>query len=141
MSTKLKDIKKWCEKEIHENLPVAILSDKSISYKNYRIKQNKIYWELTKKNSDIVIEKFNTKTSALLAAKFYDSYNYNKLVDIKNLDRKYYYNLIDIEIYKDKLKRTKNLERRDILINRKELSEQKIALYKLEIANHFKNEF
>lgn len=141
MVTKVKELKKYIEREIQNNLPVTVLADKSIVYKKYRIKHSKSSWELTYVYSGDIIEKFYTKSSALLAAKFYDHYDFSKYINIKDLDRKYYNNLADVEIYTDQIKRTSNIEKKDILINRKELSEQRISLYRDEIAVQFKNEF
>jgi len=141
MGQKVKELKKHIEREIHKNLPVSILPDKSIVYKKYRIKPNKTKWELTYQHTGDVIEKFNTKTSALLAAKFYDGYNFSKYINIKDLDRRYQNNLSDIEIYNEQIRRTSDIEKKDILTNRKELSEQRISLYREEIAVQFKNEF
>ena len=141
MGQKVKELKKHIEREIHKSLPVSILPDKSIVYKKYRIKHNKTKWELTYQHTGDVIEKFYTKTSALLAAKFYDGYNFSKYINIKDLDRRYQNNLSDIEIYNEQIRRTSDIEKKDILINRKELSEQRISLYREEIAVQFKNEF
>jgi len=141
MGQKVKELKKYIEREIHKNLPVSILPDKSIVYKKYRIKQNKTKWELIYQHTGDVIEKFNTKSSALLAAKFYDGYDFSKYINIKDLDRRYYSNLSDIEIYNEQIRRTSDIEKKDILTNRKELSEQRISLYREEIAVQFKNEF
>lgn len=141
MVTKVKEFKKYIEREIDKNLPVAVLSDKSLVYKKYRIKHYKAKWELTNQHTGDVIEKFNTKSSALLAAKFYDHYDFSKYINIKDLDRRYHCNLVDIEIYKEQIRRTTDIEKKDILTNRKELSEQRISLYREEIAVQFKNEF
>ncbi len=141
MVTKVKELKKYVEQEVDRSLPVTVLPDNSLAYKKFRIKREQDKWNLRYIKSQDVIDSFYTKSSALLAAKFYEHNNFNLYVGIKDLDRKYYYNNVDIDIYKEQIKRTQDPIKREILYNRYDLSEHRSRLYKEQIASEFKTHF
>lgn len=142
MSTKVKALKKFVEQELETKLPVKILPDQSIIYKKFRIKKNKQNkWNLRYLSNNDIIDSFNTKSSALLAAKFYDGYHFSKFVEIKELDRKWHANLVDIDIFKHKISSTKDFDKKSIFETRLDLSQRRYNLYKEEIAIRLKTEF
>lgn len=141
MVTKVKELKKYVEQELDRSLPVTVLPDNSLAYKKFRIKREQDKWNLRYIKSQDVIDSFYTKSSALLAAKFYEHNNFNLYVGIKDLDRKYYYNNVDIDIYKEQIKRTQDPIKREILYNRYDLSEHRSRLFKEKIASEFKTHF
>jgi len=141
MVTKVKELKKYVEQELDRSLPVTVLPDNSLAYKKFRIKREQDKWNLSYIKSQDVIDSFYTKSSALLAAKFYEHNNFNLYVGIKDLDRKYYYNNVDIDIYKEQIKRTQDPIKREILYNRYDLSEHRSRLFKEQIASEFKTHF
>jgi hypothetical protein len=141
MVTKVKELKKYVEQEVDRSLPVTVLPDNSLAYKKFRIKREQDKWNLRYIKSQDIIDSFYTKSSALLAAKFYEHNNFNLYVGIKDLDRKYYYNNVDIDIYKEQIKRTQDPIKREILYNRYDLSEHRSRLFKEQIASEFKTHF
>ena len=141
MVTKVKELKKYVEQELDRSLPVTVLPDNSLAYKKFRIKREQDRWNLRYIKSQDIIDSFYTKSSALLAAKFYEHNNFNLYVGIKDLDRKYYYNNVDIDIYKEQIKRTQDPIKREILYNRYDLSEHRSRLFKEQISSEFKTHF
>ena len=141
MVTKVKELKKYVEQELDRSLPVTVLPDNSLAYKKFRIKREQDKWNLRYIKSQDIIDSFYTKSSALLAAKFYEHNNFNLYVGIKDLDRKYYYNNVDIDIYKEQIKRTQDPIKREILYNRYDLSEHRSRLFKEQISSEFKTHF
>ena len=141
MVTKVKELKKYVEQELDRSLPVTVLPDNSLAYKKFRIKREQDKWNLRYIKSQDVIDSFYTKSSALLAAKFYEHNNFNLYVGIKDLDRKYYYNNVDIDIYKEQIKRTQDPIKREILYNRYDLSEHRSRIFKEQISSEFKTHF
>jgi hypothetical protein len=142
MNTKIKDLKKFVENEIKVNLHVTILPDQSLVYKKYRIKKTKNNtWELKQIKSSDIISYFNTKSSALLAAKFYDNQYFNKFIEIKELDRKLISNLVDIEIYKTRLNSNIDYEKRLLFEIKLDMCQRRYSHCKKEIAGRLKTEF
>lgn len=128
------------EEEI-KKIPLVVISDKVLAYKKFKIKQDKKgMWVLIDPHGDIV-DKFRIKTTASLAAKFYDQTNLKKFNEIKILDGQYWCNYIDSEIFEYRYKTTKDLERKDYFICRWELSKSRTARYKNEISSLFKANF
>jgi len=68
-----KKLEKFLE-DVNDIMPLTILPDGSVAYKNYVIKKNKdASWTLSRiqNQSKIFIEVFNLKSSALLAANYH----------------------------------------------------------------------
>ena len=124
-----------------KNIPLVVISDKLIAYKNFKIKQDKKgFWILIDPQGD-VIDKFRIKTTASLAAKFYDRTNLKKFNEVKILDSQYWHNRIDSEIFEYKYKTTKDFDKKDYFISRWELAKSRSTHYKNEISSLFKANF
>ena len=142
LSYKARQLEQMFKQDVSNLLPVTVLADKSIVYKKYRIVRNKLgIFELRYVKTGDLIDKFRTKSSALLAAKFYDKDNFTRYNEVVSLDTRYYINLTDSEIFRHKVKTTKDLERRDLFQWRFELTEQRAKSYKDEITRLFKTHF
>jgi len=135
-------LEKFLEDEFKKTIPLAVMPDNSIVYKNYKIKQNKQKtWDLKYLKTGDLISQFRTKTSAILAAKFYDKNQINNFNDIKNLDLGYWNSSLDSNFFQEKLKTTKDLEKRDLFQCRFELTRSRAAKYKDELSRMFKANF
>lgn len=86
---KAEKLEHFLEEEFSKKLPIAVLSDKSLVYKTFRIKQTKQGpWALRWAKTGDFIDNFRTKTGALLAAKFYDTNRFDRYNEVKILDLK-----------------------------------------------------
>lgn len=135
-------LKKFLDDEFSKNVPVLVLPDKSLVYKNYKIKQNKHGdWELKSATMHDLIGIFKAKTSAVLAAKFYQNNNFNRYNEIKELDRRYSNNSIDATIFKYRLNTTKDTEKKDLYMWRLEIATERAKECKSKITQMFKSNF
>jgi hypothetical protein len=138
--TQAKKLESFLEEEL-KKIPLVVLPDKSIVYKNYKIRQNKLgFWVLKHINGDF-IDQFRIKTTASLAAKFYDQTNFKRYNEIKLLDSQYWNSNTDAEIFKYKYTNTKDLDKRDIFMWRWEVTKGRAERYKSEISAIFKSNF
>lgn len=138
----IKELAQQFESEINSSLPVAVLSNGNMIYKDYLVKQlaNGNWGIINIKNKDLV-EQYFLKTCALMAAKAYSSINMTKFVEIKELDNKYWANYSDSVIYKTNIKTAKEYERYLVLLTKLEESNRKTRFYKDEISRMFKWSF
>lgn len=133
----------FLEEEFSKSLPVAILPDNSIAYKNYKIKRNK--------NGSFNLQfggigfdsigQFNLKACALIAAKRHDKCHLEGFKEVADLDRKYWNNFTDAKYYEQRMKTSKDLDRYCILNSRLDLSKERAASYKDQIQRLFKQTF
>lgn len=128
----------FLEAEFKQKAPVAIMPDRSLVYKTFRIKQNKQEkWDLFRARG-FVIDSFNLKACALIAARYYNNNEISKYNEIKALDEYYSRNAIDAVIFKHNYKRTKDPVTRDNSLWRWEISDHKAKYAKSQITTKFK---
>lgn len=136
-----KQLESFLEEEFKKKIPLVVLPDKSIVYKRYKIKQNKQgFWLLTLANGD-TIDQFRIKTTATLAAKFYDQTNFSRYNQVKSLDTHYWNNSNDASFFKYRYEHATDLVKRDIFMWRWELADHRAKRYKEEISTMFKSNF
>jgi hypothetical protein len=136
-----KQLESFLEEEFKKKTPLAVLPDKSIVYKRYKIKQDKQgFWNISIGTGD-VIDQFRIKTTATLAAKFYDQTNFNRYNQIKSLDIQYWNNSNDASFFKYRYEHAKDLDKRDIYMWRWEQADHRAKRYKEEISVMFKANF
>lgn len=142
---KTKPIKELAEElsnDLDSTLPVSVLPNGSVVYKNYIVKQTKNNnWGLFYTSQGDLIEEFFLKTCALMAAKAYSKTNLEKYVEIKQLDTKYRASYCDNLVYRKNIKTAKEFERYMILLNKLEESDTKVKYYKETISRMFKWSF
>ena len=120
---------------------MAVLPDKSIVYKRYKIKQRKDGdWQLGYIDGDS-IDTFRIKTTASLAAKFYDQTNFKRYNEVKSLDLHYWNNSNDASFFKHRYENAKDLFKRDIYMWRWEQADNRAKRCKEEISSMFKSNF
>jgi hypothetical protein len=138
-----KQLENFLEEELQKNIPVSVLPDKSIAYKNYRVKP-KADGSFDLHYGGIGferLEKFNLKACALMAAKRHDRVQMEGFKEIIDLDRKYWSNYADTKYFEQKIKITKDIEKYCILHSRLDLSKHRAENYKEKIQSLFKMSF
>jgi hypothetical protein len=136
-----KQLETFLEDEFKKKLPLVVLADKSIIYKRYTIRQNKQgSWALSLAGGD-VIDQFRIKTTAILAAKFYDQTNFNRYNEVKSLDIQYWNNSVDASFFKYRCDHATDLIKRDIFMWRWEQVDHRAKRYKEQISSMFKANF
>lgn len=139
---KAQQLETFLREELSKELPIAILADKSIVYKHYKIKQNKHgLWILRYVKTGDFIENFRTKSAALLAAKFYDRNRLHQFNEIKVLDTEYWTGLSDSQIFKYRIDTAKDLDRKDMLRSRYDIATAKSKRSAGKISQLFKTYF
>lgn len=129
------------EDELKTKVPLLPLKDGSIVYKTYKIKKdNNNNWNLMHFRGDLV-DTFNLKASAILAAKYYNNNQLTNYNHIKNLDVKYWTNSNDAYIFSKKFKNIKDITKKMIYVSRYELTNSRAANCKQEIISLFKHNF
>lgn len=136
-----KQLESFLEDEFKKKIPILVLPDKSLVYKRYKIKQNKIgNWELSYIDGDRIAE-FRIKTTATLAAKFYDQTNFRRYNEVQQLDIHYWNNSNDATFFKHRYENAKDLEKRDLFMWRWEQADHRAKRYKETISSMFKSNF
>ena len=138
-----KKLEKFLE-DVNDMMPLTILPDGSVSYKNYIIKKNKdSTWTLSRiqNQSKIFIDSFNLKSSALVAANYHRTNRIDLLIETKILDEHYWANYNDHLTFKELYKKTKDLVKRDLYLWRGELTRDRADYYRDKISNAFATSF
>jgi len=139
---KAAELEIFLQEELKKELPVAILPDKSIVYKNYRVKPTKKgLWNLTYAKTGDYITNFRTKSAALLGAKFYDKNRFQHFNEVRLLDTEYWNNLTNCEIFKYRISTAKDLDRKDMLRSRYDLAHAKTKRSAEKLSLMFKTHF
>lgn len=139
---KIAELAEQFSHELDKKLPISVLPDGAIVYKDYLIKaNNKGNWIVYNFKQKQTVGEYFLKTCALMAAKAYDSIRLEKFNEIKRIDTQYWANHSNTQIFKHNIKNTKEFERYLILLNRLEESQAKEQFYKDEISRMFKWSF
>lgn len=134
---KSRQLEKILADEVKNSSPITVVDNKTIIYKNYQIVQDEdTMWSLIKNTT--TIDRFNLKSSALIAAKCYNFTSLSKLQEIKSLDNKYWANLSDSEMFRSRYENSKDLDKKDIYYARWQVTYNRVKFYKHKITQKFK---
>ena len=134
-------LERFLEDEFTKKIPIVVLPNKDLIYKRFKIRKNKAGdWEFRHVSGDL-IDKFNLKVTAVLAAKFYDISRFDKYNEIKNLDTGYYTNSVDSIRFRQRLDESRQLDRKELYASRYGVTAFRAQLYKEQISNIFRNNF
>ncbi len=134
-------LESYLTEEFQKELPIALMPDGSIVYKNYKIKQTKQKtWKLYRIGGNM-IDSFNLKACALMGAKLYSINRLSSYNEVKNLDQSYQKNATDAAIFKYRYDTVTDPVRKDTVLWRWELSNARANSYKQQISHKFKSMF
>jgi hypothetical protein len=134
-------LEQYLEAEFKNTLPIAVMANGSVVYKNFKIKQNKRGNYSLYRIGGNLIDTFNLKACALMAAKYYSVNSLTPYNEVKDLDNNYHQNSTDAEIFKHKYKTYKDLDKRDLALWRWELTSERAKRTKSQIEAKFKAMF
>lgn len=139
---KIKELAEQFQQDFDSKLPITVLPNGDIVYKNYVVRQTSIgNWGLYDKGYSELRDQFFLKSCALMAAKAYNNTQLDKYFEIKRLDNRYWANHSDLMIYKKNIKTAKEFERYVVLLNKLEDTEDKVKHYQEQISRMFKWSF
>ena len=131
-------LEEFLGQELSNTNLVLNLTDKITVYKNFKIKLSKKGDYALYRISGFELDRFNLKTTALLAAKMYDKNNFPGIAELKILDHIYYKNFLELAFFKHKYNKSKTIEQLDLYLARISVAESKVHYAKLQIANKFR---
>ena len=134
-------LERFLEDEFTKKIPIVILPNKDLLYKRFKIHKNNVgNWEFRHITGDI-IDKFNLKATAVLAAKFYDNSRFDRYNEVKNLDTGYWNNSVDALRFKKRLTGTEQVEKKELYAARYIVTASRAERYKAQISTIFTNNF
>lgn len=134
-------LERFLEDEFTKKVPIIVLPNKDLIYKRFRIHKNKAgNWEFRHISGDL-IDKFNLKATAVLAAKFYNNSRFDRYNEIKNLDTGYWNNSLDSVRFKRRINETAQFEKKEMYAARYSVTSSRASRYREEISNIFRNNF
>jgi hypothetical protein len=134
-------LEKFLEDEFTKKIPIVVLPNNDLVYKRFKIRKNKAgTWEFRHFSGDL-IDKFNLKVTAVLAAKFYDISRFDKYNEIKNLDIGYHTNSVDSIRFRQRLDESKQIDKKELYASRYIVTNSRAQRYKEQISSIFRNNF
>lgn len=138
----IKELAEQFDQELNKQLPVSVLPNGDIVYKNYLVRHLPSgNWGVYNHTNKEFVDQFFLKSCALMAAKAYNHAQILKFKEIKILDSRYWANYCDSLVYRHNIKITGDTSRYLILLDKLENSETKTQQYKTEISRMFKSSF
>ena len=106
----IKELAAYFDQELQANLPITILPNGALGYKNFLVKQlpNKNWGVFNVANHDLV-NQYYLKTCALMSAKFYNHRQIDKCHEIKDLDNRYWSNYTDAMMFKHNIEKVNSI--------------------------------
>lgn len=133
-------LESFLENEFTNKIPIVVLPNKDLIYKRFKVGKNKHRWEFRHISGDL-IDTFNLKATALLAAKFYDISKFDRYNEVKNLDTGYWNNSLDSIRFKQRLSESKDLSKKELYASRWVVTNSRAERYKTQISTLFRNNF
>lgn len=134
-------LERFLEEEFKKKTPLLVLPDKTLVYKKFKIKQNKIGdYNLLQSNNDL-IDTFKLKATAAIAAKHYYYDRFDLYNGIKNLDIEYWTNSIDSLVFRERYRQCKDANKKEVYLARLDITTKRAERYKAQIVSIFKNSF
>lgn len=134
----IKELATYFDQELQANLPITILPNGALGYKNFLVKQlPNGNWGVFNVDNHDLINQYYLKTCALMAAKFYNHRQISKCYEIKDLDNHYWSNYTDTMMFKHNINNVDS-DKYPILLTRLEESNFQAELYKNKISVLFK---
>jgi hypothetical protein len=137
-SKQVNKIEEFLEKEIKNAALVVNLPNGIAVYKDFAVKLSKKGDYVLSRSSGVFLDSFNLKTSALLAAKMYESGDFKKLAELKILDNIYQKNYLERGFYKKRYHQSTDSDNSDLYLARLSTLDSKIEYAQHQIASKFR---
>lgn len=138
----IKEFAGYFDQELQTTLPISVLPDGSLLYKDFLVKQlDNTYWGVYNILSKDLINEYFLKSCALIAAKEYNNRHYEKYQSVKLLDSKYASVTNDATVFKHNIELVADNEKYHILLTRLEESTSLSQYYKQLILRLFRQSF
>lgn len=138
----IKEFANYFDQELQTTLPVSVLPDGSLMYKNFLVKQlDNTYWGVYNVVSKDLINEYYLKSCALIAAKEYNYKHYARYHAVKLLDSKYASATNDTNVFKHNIELVTDNEKYEILLTRLEESSTISQQYQHMILKLFRQSF
>lgn len=142
-SKTIKEFASYFDQELQATLPISVLPDGSLLYKNFLVKQlDNTYWGVYNIISKDLINEYFLKSCALIAAKEYNNRQYETYQSVKLLDKKYASVTNDATVFKHNIKLVEDdNEKYHIMLTRLEESSALSQFYRQTISRWFRQSF
>ena len=138
----IKEFANYFDQELQTTLPISVLPNGSLLYKDYLVKQlDNTYWGVYNITSKELINEYFLKSCALIAAKEYNSRHYEKYQSVKLLDSKYAAVTNDATVFRHNIELVADNDRYHILLTRLEESSTLSQYYQQLILRLFRQSF
>jgi hypothetical protein len=138
----IKEFAKYFDQELQTTLPISVLPDGSLLYKDFLIKQlDNTYWGVYNTVSKDLINEYFLKSCALIAAKEYNNRHYEKYQSVKLLDNKYASVSTDTIFFKHNIELVADNDKYQIMLTRLEESITLSQCYQKMILRLFRQSF
>jgi len=138
----IKKFADYFDQELQTTLPISVLPDGSLLYKNYLVKQlDNTYWGVYNILSKELINEYYLKSCALIAAKEYNFRHYEKYHSIKLLDSKYASATNDATVFRHNISLVTDNDRYEVMLTRLEESSTLSQQYQHMILKLFRQSF
>jgi hypothetical protein len=138
----IKEFASYFDQELQTTLPISVLPDGSLFYKDFLVKQlDNTYWGVYNIISRELINEYFLKSCALMAAKEYNYRHYEKYQAVKLLDSKYASATNDANVFKHNIGLVTDDEKYEIMLTRLEESSTLSQQYQRMILKLFRQSF
>lgn len=138
----IKEFAGYFDQELQTTLPLSVLPDGSLLYKDFLVKQlDNTYWGVYNILTKDLINEYFLKSCALIAAKEYNNRHYEKYYAVKFLDSKYASVTNDATVFKHNIDLTTDNDKYHILLTRLEESMSLSQYYQQLILRLFRQSF
>ena len=138
ISESIKELARQFDNDLGEIMDIAKFEDGSFVFKGFLVKESSNgKWSVYDIDSKDLIDDFFLRSCALMSIEARCTRKTMKVLEIKNLDNRYWSSYSDTLIYKNNIKIV-NEERYDIVLNKLEHSELQSLFFKEEITRQFR---
>lgn len=138
----IKEFASYFDQELQTTLPISVLPNGSLVYKNFLVKQlDNTYWGVYNIKSKDLINEYYLRSCALMAAKEYSHYHFEKYQTVKMLDSKYASVTNDAAIFKNNISLVTDNEKYEVMLTRLEESTVLSQYYQDMILRLFRQSF
>ena len=133
-----KQLEEFLDEEFKVNMPIAVLPNGNLVYKNFIVKKTKNeMWQIYQ-NGRQILDQFNLKVCAIMAARLYSNQNFKHYQELRNLDTLYQNSKTDAERFSQRYKTVKDFNRKDVYAARLLHASSQAQYAKVQIRTKFK---